>query len=199
MQLILPISHPPPALTRHLASRGLVPMKVPSWKCRESKIQHQTCLCIELWNIPLLPSQKHINLWKDRKKGLTSRQWGDCSLSPSVQQQKQHDQTVHNPDSGKRICPSTTRICLFSHQQGLEWGKSSTQPKAVFALMLSRPSSLTSVVIALSLKADLKLKESRVYKRKFFLRATGEERWLVLGQEVTDKYPGKCPCFGTLP
>lgn len=65
--------------------------------------------------------------------------------------------------------------------------------------MLSRPSSLTSVVIALSLKADLKLKESRVYKRKFFLRATGEERWLVLGQEVTDKYPGKCPCFGTLP
>lgn len=59
-------------------------------------------------------------------------------------------------------------------------------------MMLSRPSSLTGVVTALSCKADFK---QRLQKE---VRAKGEERWLVLEQEVTDKYPGNCPCFDTL-
>lgn len=52
--------------------------------------------------------------------------------------------------------------------------------------MLSRPSSLTSAVPALALKADFELKESRGYKHEFILRAKGQQRWLVLGQEAPD-------------
>jgi len=65
-----------------------------------------------------------------------------------------------------RICPSTTRISLFSHQQGQERCKNSTLPKAVFALMLSRPSPPASIAMPLSLVVDLKLKESRGYKEQ---------------------------------
>lgn len=90
--------------------------------------------------------------WKGRKGGLTSRQ------------HKNMPKPERNPDNRMRICPSTTRISLFSHQQGQERCKNSTLPKAVFALMLGRPSPPTSPAMPLSLVVHLKLKESRGYK-----------------------------------
>lgn len=48
----------PFCLTYQLLLQELTPMKVSPGKPRESKTQHQRCLCTEQWNIPILPSQK---------------------------------------------------------------------------------------------------------------------------------------------